>query len=142
MTKIFLVAFSLLISQSLFAQSKVKAKPRAKARTSVAVVPKPPVQYVQIDPELPGGVNSYLEKNTRYPDMARENDITGTVVVQYMIDDSGFVQRPVVLKGIGGGCDEKALRVIRRMPRWRPGSIGGRPMRVVFQQKVVFRLKE
>lgn len=83
----------------------------------------------------------YLQKNIKYPAIARENGIQGTVVVQFVVDKDGSITQPEVARGIGGGCDEEALRVIREMPKWQPGKQQGRPVKVKFTLPVRFRLE-
>jgi periplasmic protein TonB len=83
----------------------------------------------------------YLQKNIKYPAIARENGIQGTVVVQFVVDKDGSITIPEVVRGIGGGCDEEALRVVREMPKWQPGKQQGRPVKVKFTLPVRFRLE-
>src|SRR5688500_6683523 len=82
------------------------------------------VFYVAQMPEFPGGEQmlfAYLRDEMHYPVYARENGIEGRVVVQFIVSKEGIIQNVKVLKGIGGGCDQEALRVVKSMPVWRPG---------------------
>ncbi len=95
-------------------------------------------------PEFPGGAEAllrYLHENIRYPQMARENRIEGLVVVQFIIDEKGVLSNVTVLRGIGGGCDEEAVRVIKTMPAWKPGVQRGIPVKVRYNVPVRFVLK-
>lgn len=95
-------------------------------------------------PEFPGGtdkLNHYLSENIHYPAQATENSISGTVYVQFVVDKKGQISDAKVLRGIGYGCDEEALRVIKAMPRWKPGMQRGKPVKVVFNMPVKFSLK-
>jgi periplasmic protein TonB len=83
----------------------------------------------------------YLAAHIRYPDMARQNGIQGKVIIQFIIDKDGNVTKPKVIRGIGGGCDEEALRVISGMPTWSPGAQNGRKVQVKFTLPVHFSLK-
>lgn len=83
----------------------------------------------------------YLAEQIRYPMVAKDNRISGTVVIQFVIGPDGSVSEPLIVRGIGGGCDEEALRVIRQMPRWSPGRQQGRPVSVKFTLPVHFRLQ-
>jgi len=83
----------------------------------------------------------YLAKNIKYPAIARENGIQGTVVVQFVVDKDGSITQPQVVRGIGGGCDEEALRVVRGMPKWQPGKQQGREVKVKFTLPIRFRLE-
>lgn len=95
-------------------------------------------------PEFPGGSQGllqYLATKIRYPDMARENRVEGLVVVQFIIDEKGKISNVIVLRGIGGGCDEEAIRVIKAMPDWQPGRQRGMPVKVRYNVPVRFVLK-
>jgi protein TonB len=82
----------------------------------------------------------YLAKNIKYPEIALKNGISGTVVIQFIVDKSGQIKDIVVLRGIGGGCEEEALRVIRQMPSWTPGKQKGKPVNVRFILPVRFKM--
>lgn len=84
---------------------------------------------------------AYLSKEIKYPAIARQNDITGTVVIQFVIDRNGNVTQVQLVKGIGGGCDQEALRVIKGMPAWTPGKQQGRPVSVRYTLPVKFKLQ-
>lgn len=95
-------------------------------------------------PAFPGGdpkLLEYLYKEMRYPSLALESRIQGLVVVQFVIDENGKILNPTVTRGIGGGCDEEALRVVRAMPNWKPGKQRGRPVKVRYNLPVRFQLK-
>lgn len=83
----------------------------------------------------------YLSKNIKYPAIARENSISGTVVVQFVVDRDGSIKQPEVVRGIGGGCDEEALRVVKGMPKWSAGKQQGKPVKVKFTLPIRFRLE-
>lgn len=100
---------------------------------------------VEDDPQFPGGDAArikYLSKNIDYPDMARESGIEGKVFVTFVVEKDGSVTGVRILRGIGGGCDEEALKVVRNMPRWEPGKQRGRPVRVQFNLPINFRLQD
>jgi len=90
-------------------------------------------------PELIGGLSA-LQQQIRYPEMARRAGIQGLVIVQFIVNERGEIENPRILRGIGGGCDEEALRVVRNA-RFNPGLQRGRPVRVQYQLPVVFRLQ-
>jgi protein TonB len=83
----------------------------------------------------------YLAKNIKYPAIARENGIQGTVVIQFVVDKDGSVTEPTVVREVGGGCDEEALRVIKSMPKWIPGKQQGKPVKVRYTLPVKFKLE-
>jgi len=90
-------------------------------------------------PELIGGIAS-LQKRVRYPEIAKKAGVEGTVFLQFVVDEQGNVVDPVVLKGIGAGCDEEALKAIRQA-KFTPGKQRGKPVKVKFSLPVRFRLK-
>jgi protein TonB len=98
---------------------------------------------VEDAPGFPGGDEArikYLQNNIKYPQMARESGIQGTVYVTFVVERDGKVTNVQILRGIGGGCDEEAIRVIKNMPRWNPGKQRGKPVRVQFNMPIVFKL--
>ncbi|MFO7978625.1 MAG: energy transducer TonB [Bacteroidales bacterium] len=98
---------------------------------------------VEDQPSFPGGEEArmkYLIDNLRYPQMAREAGIQGTVFVTFVVERDGSVTDVRVLRGIGGGCDEEAVRVVRNMPRWEPGRQRGQAVRVQFNMPIRFVL--
>lgn len=95
-------------------------------------------------PSFPGGEEKlfdYLRKNIKFPPVARENGIQGRVFVTFVVDKDGRVKDARILRGIGGGCDEEALRVISNMPDWKPGKQNGRSVSVQYNLPVNFTLK-
>ena len=90
-------------------------------------------------PELIGGLAS-IQNEIRYPEMARRAGIEGRVYVQFIVNEQGQVEDPRVIRGIGGGADEEALRAVRQA-EFRPGMQRGRPVRVQYSLPVVFRLQ-
>ncbi len=98
---------------------------------------------VETSPSFPGGDEArirYLTENIKYPQMARESSIQGTVYVTFVVERTGNVSDVRVLRGIGGGCDEEAIRVIKGMPKWSPGKQRGKPVRVQFTMPIKFTL--
>lgn len=80
---------------------------------------------VETMPTPPGGMegwNKYLSKNLKYPTQARRMGIEGTVYVVFVVNTDGSIQDVGILRGIGGGCDEEAMRVVRNAPKWEPGK--------------------
>lgn len=99
---------------------------------------------VESMPEFPGGeaaLNKYLYENIKYPQMAKESGIQGRVFVTFVVEKNGAVTDVRVLRGIGGGCDEEAIRVVSNMPKWSPGKQRGKPVRVQFNLPIKFTLQ-
>jgi protein TonB len=99
---------------------------------------------VENDPEFPGGMEAlyqYLGKNIKYPQLARDNNITGMVYVNFVVERDGSISNPKVLRDIGGGCGAEAIRVVKAMPKWTPGKQRGKAVRVSFNLPVRFSLR-
>jgi protein TonB len=90
-------------------------------------------------PKLIGGLAA-LQRKIHYPELARKAGIEGRVYVQFVVDEHGHVQNPKVIRGIGGGCDEEALRAVKTA-RFRPGMQRGRPVKVRYSLPIVFKLQ-
>lgn len=94
-------------------------------------------------PEFPGGLEAlyrYLTDNIKYPEKAKQANITGTVYISFIVEKDGSVGNIKLLRGIGYGCDEEALHVISNMPDWVPGMQGSMPVRVTINIPVKFNL--
>lgn len=103
-----------------------------------------PFLVVEQMPDFPGGESElykYLQQNIKYPPMARESGITGTVYVRFIVDKRGNISNVTLLRGIGGGCDEEAIRVVSGMPAWNPGKQNGMAVPVYFTLPVKFILR-
>ena len=99
---------------------------------------------VEKDPEFPGGIEAlykYLAENIKYPEQAKTEGVQGKVYVSFVIEADGSVTNANVIRSIGGGCDEEALRVVQAMPKWTPGMQHGQPVRVQFNLPVIFKLQ-
>ncbi|TVQ00536.1 MAG: energy transducer TonB [Balneolaceae bacterium] len=90
-------------------------------------------------PELIGGLGE-LQRQIRYPEMARRAGIEGRVYIQFIVNERGDVENPTVMRGIGGGADEEALRVVSQA-KFSPGMQRGRPVRVQYSLPIFFRLQ-
>lgn len=90
-------------------------------------------------PEMIGGMSSVYQ-HLVYPEIARRAGIEGRVVVQFVIDESGSVHNPVVLRGIGGGADEAAVQALHKV-RFTPGRQRGRPVKVLYTITIHFQLE-
>ncbi len=124
-----LLFLSLCIALSASAQNSGNTKNDKSTNTYVDEMPK--AEY---------DVNEYLANNIKYPDSARKSNITGRVIIKFVVNEDGHISDGTVVKGIGAGCDEEALRVVRSMPKWKPGKKNGQPARVYFTIPISFRL--
>lgn len=103
-----------------------------------------PVVFPETQPSFPGGIEAfyqYVSETVNYPPSAIRRGISGKVFVEFVIDRDGALSELKIVKGIGGGCDEEALRVIQNSPRWNPGKQRGRPVRVRMVVPITFTLQ-
>lgn len=95
-------------------------------------------------PQYPGGVQemmNFLTNNIQYPEQARRQKIQGRVFVNFVVEKDGAVSNVNILRGIGAGCDDEAIRVVELMPKWKPGKQNGQPERVAFNLPINFTLE-
>ena len=100
--------------------------------------------FVEQVPEFPDGATAmfkWLSDNVKYPPIARENGIEGTVYVGFVVWKDGTIQNVQVKRGIGGGCNEESLRVVNAMPTWKPGRQNGKAVNVAFTLPIKFKLE-
>jgi periplasmic protein TonB len=145
------------IESGLMTQDDLSAKPAEAPSEDVqieVVDEKPQVieqkveteifTVVEEQPAYPGGDEArskYLQDNIKYPEEAKELGIQGRVFVTFVVEVDGSITDVRVLRGIGGGCDEEAIRVVQAMPKWVPGKQRGVPVRVQFNLPIKFTLQ-
>ena len=103
-----------------------------------------PVVFAEEMPQYPGGdkeLFNFINKNTKYPMAAREKKIQGRVYVTFIVSSKGKILFPHVERGIGGGCDEESLRVIKSMPPWKAGRHQGKAVPVKYTVPINFSLR-
>jgi tonB family C-terminal domain len=101
-------------------------------------------EIVEENPEFPGGPEAllkYLSKNIVYPESAIDNGIQGRVTVRFVVERDGSVSGVEIQKGVDQALDKEAMRVVKGMPKWKPGRQQGRTVRTRFSVPVVFRLQ-
>ncbi|MDQ7040002.1 MAG: energy transducer TonB [Rhodothermus sp.] len=120
-----------------------------EAITNIPPPPPPPAEEEEPEPEVfvvveempePIGGQKALYDCIRYPEIARKAGVEGRVIIQFVVDEHGNVTNPQVLRGVGAGLDEEALRCVTQL-KFKPGRQRGRPVRVRFTLPVVFRLQ-
>ncbi|GAB2795569.1 energy transducer TonB [Rhabdobacter roseus] len=114
--------------------------------TVVEAAPAPEQIFTVVEqqPEYPGGaaeMYKYLSKHIKYPPAASRANISGKVFLTFVVNTDGSIQDVSVLKGLGFGCDEEAMRVVKTMPKWKPGKQSGRSVRVKFNLPISFTLE-
>ena len=100
-------------------------------------------QIVEEMPQFPGGEQAmmkFIAENVKYPEKAKEEGVMGRVFIGFVVERDGSVNEVRVLRGIGGGCDEEAVRVISAMPKWKPGMQDGKAVRVRYQIPIHFKI--
>ena len=100
-------------------------------------------QVVETQPEFPGGMAElmkYLQKNIRYPQICKEQRVQGRVIVQFVVNADSTITDVNVVKPVNPYLDQEAVRVVKAMPKWKPGEQRGEPVRVRFTLPVTFRL--
>ncbi len=159
-----------LLDENIVEKEEVEYVPRPTPKPQPKATPPPPLPPVEEDegikefwtvvenmPRFPGcedkemlkkdkefcaqkSMLAFIYKNIKYPKIARENGIEGTVVVQFIVGKDGEISKLKVVKEIGGGCGDEAVRVLKKMPTWIPGSQQGRKVKVQYNIPVKYRL--
>ncbi len=125
--------FTLLIVAVLATSSAFAQDTSRKSASTPAVVMQ--------EPTYPGGTpafNKFIIKNLKYPEVAKIVGLSGKVYVSFTIDRDGSVSEAKPVKCLGAGCESEAARVISMMPKWTPGSMDGRPVRVQYTVPIGF----
>ncbi len=124
-------------------------------KTGSILIPDPPalpekvedktLTHSEVMPEFDGGMNKmykWLGRNLKYPETAVNAGTQGRVVLTFVVEKNGKISDVKVLKGIGFGCDEEAIRVVKAMPAWKPGLQNGKPVRVKYTLPLFFSLTQ
>lgn len=104
---------------------------------------EPVLHFTEEMPEYPGGpeaLNAFLTKSIVYPEVARNNGITGTVLVEFVVEKDGRVSNAKVKVPLFPDCDKEAVRGVMSMPKWKPGKNMGKPVRCFYTVPVTFRM--
>ena len=103
-----------------------------------------PVFFIVEDmPEFPGGdlaLRKYIAQNIKYPEIAKENGIQGRVFVQFVVNKKGMVEAIKIVRGVDPSLDREAMRVIKSLPKWKPGQQRGKAVKVSFTVPINFQL--
>ena len=98
---------------------------------------------VEEQPSFPGGMeewNKFLLTNLQYPEQAKSKGVEGRVFLTFVVQKDGELKDLQLIRGIGGGCDEEALRVLMESPNWEPGKQRGREVATRMQVAITFKL--
>ena len=103
------------------------------------------VHFIVDDPSFPGGDSAlvvFIRSNIQYPDTAKQYHMEGVVYASFIVEKNGGLSGFKIIRGIGWGCDEEAIRVLKLMPNWEPATRKGKPVRVQMNIPVRFELKD
>ena len=131
LTVMSVLAILLMVNTNAMAQNKKKANDKV-------------LEKAEVMPEYPGGdqaMMDFVAKNVQYPQEARDKEISGRVLVSFIVEKDGSIADVKVVKGIGGGCDEEAVRVVKAMPKWKPGKDKGKSVRVSYMMPFTIKLQ-
>lgn len=145
--KLLFTTLILLTASLIYAQ--VQHESDTVALTNVKEIAAPGIDttiYNNVEkmPTFPGGefkMYEFLAMNIRYPQRARQDGYSGTVYVRFVVEPDGTITNIEVAKGVGGGCSEEAVRVVKMMPNWIPGEAFGKKVRVTYTLPINFRLQ-
>lgn len=115
-----------------------------KENTKITEDEEAPFVIVEQMPQFPGGekeMMKFIYDNLKYPILAQEMGVSGTVIINFVVGREGEITNIKVGRSIGGGCDEEAIRVLEKMPRWSPGRQGGKTVRVSYTVPFKFILQ-
>ena len=125
------------------AEEEIKVE-EVKTQVIEQEAPKEIFTVVEEQPTYPGGDEArikFLQENMKYPEEAKELGVQGKVFVTFVVEVDGSITDVKVLRGIGSGCDDEAIRVVKSMPKWVPGKQRGVPVRVQFNLPINFKLQ-
>ncbi|TGE29637.1 energy transducer TonB [Hymenobacter metallicola] len=138
--------FFLLLALGLAARAQ--AQQPTSAQQPVVLKPgrmqvqrNPAANRPDVPPQFVGGaqkLSEFFQQNVKYPEAARVNKVTGTVLTSFTIDTDGRVSGPSVVKSLSPECDAEALRVLGLMPAWKPATRKGQPVAIQVQLPVPF----
>ncbi len=101
-------------------------------------------EKVEEMPEFPGGQNGlmqYLACNVKYPVVAQENGVQGRVIIGFVVEPDGTISNVCVLRSVDPSLDKEAMRLVKGMPKWKPGKLNGKAVRVKYSVPCIFRLQ-
>ncbi|MGY3091037.1 protein TonB [Hymenobacter sp. UYAg731] len=139
-----LIAASASLARAQTASVEVPAQSEGGTAATVAAATAAPTIYFTAEemPAFPGGdaaLVKFLSSKVQYPAAALDRSLSGKVHVSFTVDPAGHLHDPRVVRGLGNGLDEEALRLVRLMPWWTPGRVHGQPVWVSVTMPIVFR---
>lgn len=114
---------------------------RGEKDIEVATATRPAAEkWVEQMPQFSGDINDWLGAHLRYPETAREQGLEGRSIIEFIVNEDGSIEAANVARGSAASLDAEALRVVRSMPKWKPGRQNGKAVRVYFTLPVTFHL--
>jgi periplasmic protein TonB len=147
MNKLYIVLTIIIISffsinsygQEIEAEEAPKVAPEIQKRDSNEIF-----VFVEDSPDFPGGIDSlfaFIHRVMIYPQEAQDSSIQGTVYVSFVVEKDGSLSDIKIIRGVCPSLNAEALRVMKMMPKWKPGKQRGKPVRVKFNMPIAFRLQ-
>jgi periplasmic protein TonB len=147
MNKLYIVLTIIIISffsinsygQEIEAEEAPKVAPEIQKRDSNEIF-----VFVEDSPDFPGGIDSlfaFIHRVRIYPQEAQDSSIQGTVYVSFVVEKDGSLSDIKIIRGVCPSLNAEALRVMKMMPKWKPGKQRGKPVRVKFNMPIAFRLQ-
>ena len=127
----FLLLCSFCGNSQTYSHDTIAKGKTAATLTYVEQMPMPDFEY-----------QKYLSENLHYPDSAIAHNIEGRVIVKFVVNEDGHISDCEITQSVNTYLDEEALRVIRKMPRWKPGKQDGKYVKVYFNAPVIFKLED
>lgn len=97
--------------------------------------------FAEVMPHFNGNLKAYIANEFNYPSMAVSHGIEGKVLVEVILDEEGKIRKAKILRSLGYGCDEEALRVVYAMPKWEPARVGNRPVKIRMVIPITLKLQ-
>ena len=132
---LFQIAFLLMLLSCSLAVNAQEGEPEVKEESIFIIVETPP--------SFPGGLGefyNYVKRTIEYPEEAKKKKIEGKVFLSFIINKKGEIERIKVVRDIGGGCAEEAIRVLKSSGKWNPGMQRGRPVNTRMTLPIQFKL--
>ncbi|MGB4773814.1 MAG: energy transducer TonB [Daejeonella sp.] len=141
MNKVIKITFGLMLAGStVFAQKLSDTTKKSDVKDELFGTAEE-----EVVPEFPGGgqaaFSKFLSKNYRYPNMAREQGVSGKVIMSFVVEKDGSLTNIKVLRDLGLGTGEEAVRLLKSSPKWKPGTIKGRPVSVAYTLPITLHVE-
>lgn len=145
MKRIIIIVLSLLLAQQSFGQFVNPEGNNSESANQNKDESEVTFRVLDVKPSFKGGdaneFSRWVSLHMKYPEFCKENGVQGKVVTSFVINEDGRVVDVKVLKGVDPALDREAVRVVSSSPKWKPGKIDGKPVRVVYTFPVIFQMR-